>query len=182
MKGEIKMNFIGKITDEDIGEEIIECINPKTRTAVRVILFNNENKIGILHKKNKNEYKLIGGGVDEGESLEEALLRETLEESGCIIDTPQLLGYIEEYRSKMNFKQTSYIYSANVKEDTKQLHLTQKEIDEGAEICWLTLEEALNYMTKCYDHLKASEYSSIYSTKIIIKRDICILKYYMNNK
>lgn len=52
------MNLIGKISDIDIGEEEIICENPNTRIAVRVILINEDNKIAILHKKKKNEYKL----------------------------------------------------------------------------------------------------------------------------
>lgn len=173
------MNFIGKISDIDIGEVEKKCENPNTRIAVRVILINDENKIAILHKKNKNEYKLVGGGVDEGESYEEALKRETLEESGCIIEIIRELGYIEEFRGKMNFKQTSYVYVAKVVEDTKTLHLTQKEIDEGSEICWFEPMEAYKKISECYDKVKASEYSSVYSTKIIIKRDMCILKKYL---
>lgn len=175
------MKLIGKISDIDIGEEEIICKNPKNRTAVRVILINDDNKIAILYKKNKNEYKLIGGGVDEGESYEEALERETLEESGCKIEILQELGYIEEYRGKMNFKQISYVYVAKVIEDTKVLHLTQKEKDEGSEICWFEPAEALKKMSECYDKVKASEYSSVYSTKIIIKRDMCILQKYLES-
>ena len=176
------MNLIGKISDADIGEEEIICKNPNLRTAVRVILINDENKIAILHKKNKNEYKLVGGGVDEGESYEEALMRETLEESGCKIEILEELGYIEEYRGKMNFKQISYVYVAKVIEDTKVLNLTQKEIDEGAEICWFKPQEAFDKISMCYDNIKASEYSSVYSTKIIIKRDMCILKRYLDSR
>lgn len=175
------MNLIGKISDVDIGEKELFCENPNTRTAVRVILINDENKIAILHKKNKNEYKLVGGGVDEGEDFEDALKRETLEESGCKIEILSELGYVEEYRGKMNFKQISYVYIARVIEDTKILHLTQKELDEGAEICWFDLEVALEKMSNCYDNVKSSVYSSVYSTKIIIKRDICILQKYLDS-
>ena len=173
------MNFIGKISDIDIGEEEKMCENPNTRIAVRVILINDENKIAIQHKKNKNEYKLVGGGVEEGESYEEALKRETLEEAGCIIEIIKELGYIEEFRGKMNFKQTSYVYVAKVIEDTKTLHLTQKEMDEGSEVCWFEPIEAYQKISECYDKAKDSEYSSIYPTKIIIKRDMCILKKYL---
>lgn len=175
------MKLIGKISDIDIGKEEITCINPKTRTAVRAILINDDNKIAILYKKNKNEYKLVGGGVDEGETYEEALERETLEESGCKIEILQELGYIEEYRGEMNFKQISYVYVAKVIEDTKVLHLTQKEKDEGSEICWFEPAEALKKISECYDKVKASEYSSVYSTKIIIKRDMCILQKYLES-
>ena len=49
------MKLIGKISDIDIGEEEIICKNPKNRTAVRVILINDDNKIAILYKKNKKK-------------------------------------------------------------------------------------------------------------------------------
>lgn len=61
------MICIKKITDEDFGINSIPFINPRHRWGARGIVFNNENKIAILHKSLKNEYKLIGGGIDENE-------------------------------------------------------------------------------------------------------------------
>ena len=173
------MELIAKITDENIGESFTEIKNPKTRTAVRTILLDNDGNIAILHKKNKNEYKLIGGGVDEGENLEQALVRETLEESGCEINIISYLGFVEEYRSKKNFYQKSYIYVSQVTKNTHQLHLTKKEQEEGSELCWFTPEEALKIMKESYNKLIPSKYSDLYSTKIIVTRDSTILKYYI---
>ena len=51
-----------------------------------------------------NEYKLPGGGMDEGEQPIETFKREILEEVGCEIDNIKLLGYTEEQKSKTNFK------------------------------------------------------------------------------
>lgn len=53
------MELIAKITDENIGEKFTELKNPKTRTAVRTILLDNDGNIAILHKKNKNVADLI---------------------------------------------------------------------------------------------------------------------------
>ena len=175
------MKLIAKITDENIGESFSELINPKTRTAVRTILLDNNNNIAILHKKSKNEYKLIGGGVDDGENLEEALKREALEESGCTINILSCMGYIEEYRSKMNFYQKSYIYLSKVVENTHNLHLTQKEKDEEAELCWFKPQQALELMRESYNNLCPSKYSNLYSTKLIVARDTTILDYYLQS-
>ena len=38
-----------------------------------------------FNKKKKNEYKLPGGGIDYGETPNEAFIREALEETGCKI-------------------------------------------------------------------------------------------------
>ena len=174
------MDLITKITDKDIGEEEIEMKSPTTRTAVRILLFDNNDRIAILHKKIKNEYKLIGGGVDEGESLEEALKRETLEESGCKCTDISYIGYLEEYRSKMNFYQKSHIYVGKVLENTNHLYLTTKEKEEGSELCWIEPKEALEIIKASYNKIKPSKYSNVYSTKFIVKREIAILDYFLN--
>ena len=48
-----------------------------------------------------------------------------LEETGCEIEIISELGYIEGYRIRDNFTQTSYVYISQVKKDTHQLHLTE---------------------------------------------------------
>lgn len=175
------MKLIAKITDADIGEKIYEIDNPTTRKAVRTILLNDLGEIALLHKVKKNEYKLIGGGVENQETLQQALRREVLEESGCEINILKELGYVEEYRTFNNFVQTSYVYVAEVSKDTKKLHLTEQEKDEGSELCWYTPEIALKQINDSYEKLIPSKYSNLYSSKLIIKRDSSILKYYIEN-
>lgn len=180
--GFIIMNFITKITDEDIGEKLFQINdNPTTRKAVRTILLNDSGEIAILHKIKKNEYKLIGGGVENHESLEEALRREVLEESGCEIIILKELGYVEEYRTANNFIQTSYVYVAKVSKNTGKLHLTDQEKEEGAELCWYKPEIALQKIVDSYKKLSMSKCNNLYGSKIILKRDSCILKYYIKH-
>lgn len=175
------MELIAKITDEDIGEKIYEINNPVTRKAVRAILINDSGEIAILHKSKKNEYKLIGGGVEKNENLEQALRREVLEESGCEMQIIKELGYTEEYKTLNNFIQISYIYVAKVLNNTNELHLTQQEKDEGSKLCWYKPNIAIKQITESYEKLKPSKYDSLYSTRFVIKRDEAILKYYIQN-
>lgn len=176
------MERIIKITDADIGEKIYEIDNPTTRKAVRTILLNNLGEIALLHKAKKNEYKLIGGGVENNETLEQALRREVMEESGCEISILMDLGYVEEYRTLNNFVQTSYVYITSVSNDTSKLHFTKQEKDEGAELCWYKPEIALKQINDSYEKLIPSKYSNLYGSKMVIKRDYSILKYYLENK
>lgn len=175
------MKLILKIDDKNIGEIVNKVSCNKTRTAVRTILLNSNGEMALLYKAKKNEYKLIGGGVDEGEDLEDALKRETLEESGCEIEIVSSLGYVEEYRTKNSFMQTSYIYITRVVKNTNKLHLTKKEIDEGSELCWFKPEIALKKISDSYSKIIPSKYSDLYNTRFIIKRDEAILKYYILN-
>ena len=172
------MKVICKITDNDIGEVPVEMISPRLRLGARGIVVREDGKIAVFNKSNKNEYKLPGGGIEGEESPEEAFKREVWEETGCEIEIIESLGTTEEYKSLNNFKQISYVFVGKVLKDTKQLHVTEKEKDEGAKLLWETPENALNLIINCYDNLAASKYESVYHTKFIVLRDRKILEYY----
>ena len=173
------MKLICKITDEDIGEKIIDMENPRLRLGARGIVIRDDGKIAIFNKSNKNEYKLPGGGLEGEEKPEEAFKREVLEETGCEVEIIETLGTTEEYKSLNNFKQISYVYVGKVQKDTNKLNLTEKEKDEGAKLLWETPEKALELITECFDKLVASKYASIYSTKFVVLRDSKILEKYI---
>ena len=134
------MENIKVITDKDFNLDSHELNNPRIRIGARGLVFNNDNKIAILNKQHKNEYKLVGGGVEGDEDPKIAFEREVLEEAGCKIGIDDFIGTIREERTHNNFIQESYIYKAHVIEDTKQLNLTEKEIAEGAQLLWLDLD------------------------------------------
>ena len=172
----MKEELICQITDRDIGETPVEMINPQLRIGARGIVIREDGKIALFNKSNKNEYKLPGGGLEKEEKPEEAFKREVLEETGCEIEILECLGTAEEYKSLNNFKQISYIFVGTVLKDTKQLHVTQKEKEEGAKLLWETSENAIKLITKSYNELIASKYSSVYSTKFVVLRDRKILE------
>ena len=173
------MNLICKLTDNDIGGKYVELKNPEIRLSARGIVVRKDGRIAIFYKSIKNEYKLPGGGIENNESEEEAFKREVLEETGCIIEIEEKLGITEEYKTKTNFKQISNVFIGRVIEDTKQLNVTQKEKEEGAQLIWKTPEEALKLIIDCYDNLVGSKYESVYMTKFIVLRDRKILEYYL---
>lgn len=174
------MICIKKITDEDFGLKSVPFDNPRHRLGARGIVFNDEGKIAILNKTLKNEYKLVGGGIDEDEDPTKAFKREVMEEAGCVVEIDDCLGTIEELKTLDNFKQTSYVYVAHVIEDTKHTSFTQKEIDEGSQLLWLDIDEAMKLIQDSEDKLVASKYENVYHTKFIARRDYTILKYYKN--
>lgn len=57
-------------------------VNPviRKRVAVRAVIYEG-NRI-LMVKTNRGDYKFPGGGVEEGESLRDALIREIIEETG----------------------------------------------------------------------------------------------------
>lgn len=173
------MELIAKITDEDIGEKMVEMYNPFHRKAARGIVFDSEDNMAVFYKKNKNQYKLPGGGLEENETFEEAFIREVKEEVGCEVKITGCLGYIEEYKTKSNYIQTSYVFVGKIVNKLENLELTKMEQDEGGERLWMKPVQALTKMKENYNNLKASEYTNLYSTKIVAKRDIKILETYL---
>lgn len=59
------MDLIARITDKEIGEDIVKYEKVLTRVASRGIVLNDNDEIAIFYKKHKNEYKLPGGGKEE---------------------------------------------------------------------------------------------------------------------
>ena len=165
------------ITDEDFGLENKPMEKPHKRLAARGVIVNDDGLIAILNKQKKNEYKRVGGGIDEGESPEEAFKREVSEEAGAKIDNIRLIGTIEERKSHDNFCQTSYVFVADAV-SVEEPNYTQKEIDEGSRTLWMSVDDAMAAIRDCEDKLVASDYESVYHTKFIVRRDYEILKYY----
>jgi 8-oxo-dGTP diphosphatase len=53
------------------------------------------DKILLLFKKARQYYELVGGKIDEGESIEEAAKREAKEEIGCDVLVLEYCGYAD---------------------------------------------------------------------------------------
>ncbi len=176
------MGLLFKLTDEDFGITPQEMNNCHIRVAARgIVLREDDGKIALQNKSNKNEYKLVGGGMEVHEDPQIAFQREALEEAGCEIKIIQQLGITEEYKSLKNLKQTSHIFVAKVIKDINHLNLTEKEKDEGAKLLWVEPKEALKLITECYEKLLPSDYDDVYDTRFVVLRDRKILEYYLKN-
>ncbi|MEO8105037.1 MAG: NUDIX hydrolase [Candidatus Saccharibacteria bacterium] len=78
------------------------------RQAVRAIVIKDDHLLIMQRNKFGHQYySLVGGGIDMGESAEQALYREVAEETGITITTPRLV-IIEDAGSMYGIQ---YIYS-----------------------------------------------------------------------
>lgn len=178
------MNLLFKLTDKDFGVEPKEMSNYEMRFAARGIVVREDGKIALQKKCNTNEFKLIGGGIEEEEEPSLGFKREVLEETGCEVEIIKEFGITEEYVSMKNAKQISHVFVAKVINDLHTLKLTEKEKSEGAELIWVTPEEALKLIEDSYGKLVASNYAEeydVYRMRFIRLRDKKILEYYITN-
>lgn len=128
----------------------------RKRTAVRAIVQDKNDNIGVLWVSKDQYHKLPGGGVDGGEALIDALRRECLEELGATISLDNEEPYLKtyEYRKKYQLFQESLFYVCTL-ENVTDNHLTHEEKELGFEIQWLPKKDILtafiNDSPKDYD-------------------------------
>ncbi|MBU6501067.1 MAG: NUDIX domain-containing protein [Patescibacteria group bacterium] len=123
----------------------------KVRKAARAVVFDKEGKVALLYVSKHGYHKLPGGGIDEGESIIEALKRECLEEIGCDVEVAAEVGEIIEYRhfpDERDEEQESFSYIANVTSKKGEPRFEQDEIDDGFEVQWVNPETAVELLKK----------------------------------
>lgn len=100
-----------------------------------------------MQKSINGEYKIPGGGIENGESDRDALLREVKEEIGMVIDPDKskYIGEVLEYRRDVfddskRFIQHSRFYMCYVTGEVADLALTKDEIEHGYTPVWEELD------------------------------------------
>lgn len=68
--------------------------NAPHRVSVKLVC-KAENKILLIKRRTTADYNLVGGGVDKGENLMQAIEREFREETGKRLDIPVQLLHVE---------------------------------------------------------------------------------------
>ncbi len=100
---------------------------------------------------NAGDYKLLGGGVDAGETVQTALCREVQEESGLVVipESIREIGEVMERRRDLFepgavYECHSLVFSCEVLEGMTETRMTQSEIDKGYRLVWVTPEEFIS--------------------------------------
>lgn len=133
------MQVIRTITEEDFGREPHpdDWSSYSERIGARAILLDKSNRIALMHVTNRNYYKLPGGGLDEGEHIEDTLRRELKEEAGAeSITIVAEVGQINEYREGMKKKSMHKCFLVRLEGELGTSEQTDKELDHGYQIVW----------------------------------------------
>ncbi len=162
-----------KITDSDVfrqGEP--QYISRISRYGARGILLNSKKQIALMYMKQRDMYKLPGGGINEGETKEHAFEREVKEETGYFCHIISFIGTIEEHKSQKDFLHISYCFLAETIGKKGSLHLTNKEKQLGFKMEWFNLDEAILMMERSISI--CNDYGLLFT----LNRDKAIIEYY----
>jgi 8-oxo-dGTP pyrophosphatase MutT (NUDIX family) len=134
------------------------CTSRFKRNAVRAIIFK-EGKLAMIKSNTFGEYKFPGGGVQDQESHLDALIRETIEETGLVIKASSVkpYGYMKEKRrSTMNtddmFEMDSFYYVCEVEDHSLNTHMDDYEIEYGYQLEYVTIEDAIAHNVQALKH------------------------------
>jgi ADP-ribose pyrophosphatase YjhB (NUDIX family) len=110
-------------------------------SVASVIKFQDE--ILMIHENQEGQIyiDMPAGGVEHGETLEEAVVREIKEETNLDVDTPTLIGifeYIEPEKTTINFL---YVIELSEKKE-----LTKIQDEDVVDIQWMKTEEVQNLL------------------------------------
>jgi ADP-ribose pyrophosphatase YjhB (NUDIX family) len=147
------------------------------RTAVRAVIQRGQSLL-MIFSSNVGDYKFPGGGVDAGETHEQALRREVREECGAELShIREEIGTVVEYDNDTEtdcdtFKMTSHYYRCEVADGFGAQNLIGYERDLGFTPVWISIEAALQQNKTLLDSENAPEW---------LRREIFVLEYLLAN-
>lgn len=117
------------------------------RITARAIIKRRDGRYAVMYSDKYRLYSLPGGGVEDGENLLSALKREVLEETGCLCDQIDELGYVTENRGSLDYTQINYYFVVLTGSTGVNPCFTDTERDNRTEVQWHTFEKMVSLIT-----------------------------------
>jgi 8-oxo-dGTP pyrophosphatase MutT (NUDIX family) len=147
------------------------------RTAVRAVIRRGNNLL-MIYSSAVGDYKFPGGGVDQGESHEQALCREVQEECGMsLAKVGDEIGFAVEYDLPVEkeydvFRMISHYYQCDVIDGFGAQKLDGYEKDLGFTPVWIDIDQAIQANELLLDSNTPPEW---------LKREIFVLHHLKQN-
>lgn len=148
----------------------------KERIAARGLVIE-DGKILLSYEVNTDVYMTPGGGLEDGETLEECCVRELKEEAGCEVKPLEQFLVINEYCFE-----TMYVSNYFICKKTGECNrsLTDIEIEHGITPVWIDFEKAVEIFS--YYPNKREDIASLYLREYTVLNKYKELKMNENNE
>jgi 8-oxo-dGTP pyrophosphatase MutT (NUDIX family) len=129
------------------GKNYDEGVEVVYRPSARGIVIRGD-KVAMIHSKKYDYYKFPGGGIEEGESPLDAMMREVREEGGLVVLPETVREFGNVHRRSITkrgglFIQDNYYFTCSCDENIREQILDDYESDEGFTLEFVTPEEAI---------------------------------------
>lgn len=144
-----------------------EGIKYTDRIGAYAIIFSNDKKVAAV--RTSTGYFLLGGGIEKGETDEECIKRECLEEAGISVDVKDFICKGDKYHWSDTLKYymhgIGYFYLAHLNGKTSE------PIEEDHELVWLDIDKA-------YEKLFLEHQAwAVSQAVLLINNKLCFSKY-----
>ncbi len=120
-----------------------------TRDVARAIIMDDNGNFG-LHRLHgidrfgdRNYFETPGGGVDDGETPEIAVIRECYEETGYEVEVVEYLGKVTDFYNCLARKNISYYYLCKTKSPFQGTHFASEGDALIAETLFIPIDEVI---------------------------------------
>ncbi len=136
------------------------------RPSARGIIIK-DGKLAMIHSLKYDYYKFPGGGIEQGEQREKALIREVLEETGLTVVPQSIKEYGMVHRIQKGdyedvFIQDNYYYLCKVEKTIQEQNLDRYEAEEQFTLEYVTPDRVVDTNNSC--HYEEAD-------KIMLKRE-----------
>ncbi len=148
------------------------------RWTVRAFARNAEGKFAFLRIKGtdvlgkRNHLETIGGGVENEETLEEALVREIQEEIGYSCEIEGKIGYVVDHYNALNRETISTFFLVKLKDYVGGENLGEEEARLIDSVEYIELDKVVESL---------SVYEKRTINELVQKRDRIAFEYYLKH-
>lgn len=117
-------------------------LGPSYRTVEKVRNILTDGPLYCLvYNAGEDYWTFPGGGVEAGESAEEAAVRETAEEAGAVVSGLRMIGVVREFRARTGVLQITSFFASRL-ESQGPPRLTEEEERLHTTVEWVPAERA----------------------------------------